>query len=110
MTAYIYKPKRKPSARYKERQKLYQMKQWKALTEWFRMNHPLCQICEEKGLTTPAEHVHHIQSPFDYGLSQSEWIARLLDEDNLMCLCRDCHNEIHGNIKNNSDNIDNFSF
>lgn len=106
--AFIYKPKKKPSARKTERQKLYQMKQWRELSAYYRMMHPLCEKCEEKGLTTPAEHVHHLLSPFDYGLSHSERINRLLDEDNLMCLCRDCHNVIHGNIKNNSSYIDTF--
>lgn len=87
----INKPKPKPSARRKERQQLYQMKQWRDLSQYFRMMHPMCQICEKN----VAEHVHHINSPFDYGLSEVEKIARLLDTDNLMALCHECHNRLH---------------
>lgn len=104
----IYKPEPKPPPRRKERQKLYQMKQWRELSKWFIMYHPLCQKCEEKGIITPSQHCHHILSPFDYGLSHTEQISRLLDEDNLMALCADCHAAEHA--KKNIQNIDIFSF
>lgn len=104
----INKPKSKPSARRKERQKLYQMKQWRQLSQWYKTHHPLCQRCEENGLVTPSEHIHHILSPFDYGLSQTERISRLLDEDNLMSLCAQCHAAEH--MKKNNPNNDTFSF
>ena len=87
----INKPKPKPSPRRKERQQLYQMKQWRDLSHYFRMTHPMCQICKKN----VSEHVHHINSPFDYGLSEVEKIARLLDPDNLMALCAECHNRLH---------------
>lgn len=87
----IKKIKPKPSPRRIERQKLYQMKQWRDLSEWFRMNNPMCQICGKN----VAEHVHHINSPFDYGISEVEKISRLLDPENLMALCAECHNKIH---------------
>lgn len=91
----INKPKPKPSQRRKDRQKMYQLKQWRELSQWYRMNHPLCEMCEANGRLTPSEHVHHILSPFDYGLSEVEKLSRLLDPDNLMALCHECHNEIH---------------
>ena len=87
----INKPKPKPSQKRKDRQKLYQLKQWRDLSQYFRMMHPMCQICEKN----VAEHVHHINSPFDYGLSEIEKLTRLLDLDNLMALCHECHNSIH---------------
>lgn len=59
------------------------------------MEHPVCQRCNEK-LTSD---VHHILSPFEYGINNDEAIRRLLDPANLICLCRDCHNEIHGNVR-----------
>lgn len=87
----IKKLKPKPSHRRIERQKLYQLKQWRDLSEHYRMEHPMCQICGKN----VAEHVHHINSPFDYGLNEMEKMFRLLDPDNLMALCADCHNRIH---------------
>lgn len=91
----INKPKPKPSHRRKERQKLYQLKQWRDLSEYYRMMHPLCECCLEQGKTTPCEHVHHINSPFDYGLSYFERLARLLDTENLIAVCQECHTELH---------------
>lgn len=91
----INKPKPKPSHRRKERQKLYQLKQWRDLSEYYRMMHPLCECCLEQGKTTPCEHVHHVNSPFDYGLAEWERLSRLLDPENLIAVCQDCHNQLH---------------
>lgn len=66
--AYITKAKKKSNNRKQERQKLYQCKQWRALSQWMRMEHPICQRCNER-LT---EAVHHKKSPFEYGLSYAE--------------------------------------
>lgn len=91
----IKKNKPKPSQRRKGRQKLYQLKQWRDLSEYYRMMHPLCEVCLEQGKTTPCVHVHHINSPFDYGLSYFERLARLLDIENLIAVCQECHTELH---------------
>lgn len=101
--AYITKAKKKPNNRKQERQKLYQNKQWRALSKWMRMEHPICMVCNEK-LT---EAVHHKKSPFEYGLSYTEKMFRLLDPDNLICVCTSCHNILHNNVKKDTDNIDN---
>lgn len=95
----INRPKRKPSNRKQQRQQLYNNKQWKTLSLWFRMENPICQMCNEK-LTSD---VHHILSPFEQGISQAEAMRRLLDPTNLICLCRNCHNFIHGNVKKKKD-------
>lgn len=91
----INRPKPKPSDRKKQRQSLYNNKQWKALSQYMRMENPICQRCND----AITEDVHHILSPFEYGLSHAEAMRRLLDPDNLICLCRNCHNILHGNIK-----------
>lgn len=95
----IKKIKRKPSPRTQERQKYYQMKQWRNLSEWYRMTHPLCELCMEHGRITPSVHCHHILSPFDTSISDVEKMARLMNPDNLMSVCADCHNFLHGNFK-----------
>ena len=91
----INKIKPKPSQRRKDRQKLYQLKQWRELSQYYRMMHPLCEVCEKQGITKPCEHVHHVLSPFDYGLSEVERLARLLDVENLIAVCQECHNALH---------------
>lgn len=94
--AQINKPtktyKTKNSDRAKERQSLYQTKSWKSLSKWFRMNNPICMQCNKQA----AVHVHHILSPFAKGLTEEEKYDRLLDLDNLLSVCQECHNELHG--------------
>lgn len=84
------------SERRKLRQSMYNTPQWKSLTKWYKQHNPLCEMCAKKGKTTPVEAVHHIESPFIDGLTDEERWDRLLDIDNLMSVCVDCHLEIHG--------------
>ena len=98
----INKPKRKHNSyRRKERQELYSMKQWKELSKWYRQLHPMCEKCAARGITRACDHVHHILSPFEPNLPPELKYERLLDVGNLMALCSDCHNEVHGNVKKN---------
>lgn len=88
----INKPKAKRNSYTRiQRQKYYQLKQWKDLSLFYRMQHPICEECEEK----PSEHTHHIISPFQPNLSENERMALLLNENNLKALCAECHQKIH---------------
>lgn len=57
---------------------------WRKLSERFRANNPLCQRCEEMGLVTPSEHVHHI-------VPIREATELRLEPKNLRALCMECH-------------------
>lgn len=100
---YIYKPAKKKNA-YQSiasdktmlRRKLYNKAAWRKLREGYLLEHPLCEICLAEGRTTAASDVHHIQSPFDDGLSDMERLYRLLDPCNLKALCQHCHGKLHG--------------
>ena len=98
--AWINKPEKKKRNSFERtetdmrqlRKKGYNNTQWKKLRETYLKNNPLCADCLAKGKITPATSVHHIKSPFkngeiNYGL--------LLDYDNLMSLCHECHGERH---------------
>ena len=54
--------------------------------------HPLCEDCLNEGKVVPAEDIHHIRSPFQNGECNK---ALLLDYNNLMALCKQCHNKRH---------------
>ena len=56
-----------------------------------RQKYPLCQDCLKKGKVVPMEEIHHIRSPFTDGLTEEEKEKRAYSEDNLVCLCRECH-------------------
>ena len=61
---------------------------WQKARLAYLRQHPICERCEVDGRVTAATLVHHIVELKDGG-------ARL-DHDNLMALCNDCHEQIHG--------------
>lgn len=81
--------------RHRERQLVYNTKQWKELRRYMVMKYPLCQDCLKEGKITPTEEVHHLKSPFRRGLSPEEKYRLAYDENNLVCLCRECHIKRH---------------
>lgn len=61
---------------------------WKALSERYRAQNPLCEICFEKGITSPSEEVHHKKTIQDRP-------DLILEKSNLQALCKSCHRQIH---------------
>ena len=74
------------------RRKAYNNTAWRKMRDTYMKEHPICEKCLEKGKITPAVDIHHKRSPFQGGEVN---YALLLDYDNLMALCKDCHGEIH---------------
>lgn len=67
----------------------YICKAWLHLrAEVMREQHYECQMCKEKGIYVPAITVHHIKP-----VREAPWLA--LTKSNLLCLCDECHYEIH---------------
>lgn len=83
---------RKETDMRKLRQQAYQNTTWRKLRDTFMKEHPICERCLAKGKITPATDVHHIKSPFRNGEVN---YSLLLDDKNLMSLCRECHGDIH---------------
>jgi len=59
---------------------------WKTVRDSYAKEHPLCERCLAEGRTTPMDEVHHIL-PVKKGGTHAR--------ENLMSLCRSCHNRIH---------------
>lgn len=77
-----------------ERRKIYNSERWKRLRAWKFTNNPLCEVCKLKDIVTPAEDIHHIVS----FMSTDDPVQRRFlayDYDNLMSLCKSCHQSIH---------------
>lgn len=72
----------------------YNSKGWKVLRNNYIRLHPLCEECLYKGISTPAEQVHH-KKEFLSGKTDDERWSLLLNPNNLMSVCRKCHSEIH---------------
>ncbi len=81
-----------------ERHKIYGSKRWvKLRAVKFAMN-PLCEKCAAEGRTTPAEDIHHIISFMSTeDPVKRRWLA--FDFDNLMSLCKRCHQAIHAGCR-----------
>ena len=78
--------------------KYYQSPFWKRMREHMMREHPLCYDCALEGRSVPAEEVHHIV-PFSTGETDEEKIQLFQSEDNLVCLCRQCHQKRHNLLR-----------
>ena len=67
----------------------YSLSVWKTMSYELRKKHEICQLCGKNKSTE----VHHI-FPF---MHQFEDVREevFLDKDNLICLCTDCHHQVH---------------
>ena len=67
----------------------YSTSVWKSISYELRKKHEICQLCGKNKSTE----VHHI-FPF---MHQFEDVREevFLDKDNLICLCTDCHHQVH---------------
>lgn len=61
--------------------------QWEKVRSLKLRRNPLCEVCEREGRVRPAEMVHHAK-PIRQG-------GAALDMDNLMSVCRACHDRLH---------------
>lgn len=95
---YIYKPKRKETIPYKHEDRgdntYYNSKYWKKLRTQYIQEHPICELCALEGKSVPADEVHH-RHFFMLGNTDEERWDLLLDPNNLMSLCKDCHHKVH---------------
>lgn len=95
----IYKRPKRTSARtddyyYAERRKIYSSARWRRLRAWKFACDPLCESCLQDGKTVPAEDIHHVVS-FMSTDDPSQRIHLAYDFDNLVSLCKKCHQSIH---------------
>lgn len=95
----IYKTKKetkKPEGNeyYNERRRIYDSARWRRLSRLKLRQCPLCELCKERGAITPAEDVHHIV-PFMEGKDSVERNSLAYSYENLLSLCKKCHQSIH---------------
>ena len=84
------KPREKNKGK-RDYQKVYQKRRWTRLRLEKLRETPLCERCNDMGLVTIADQVHHrvkfdVSSPVETGA---------YDYDNLESLCGDCHVDEH---------------
>ena len=78
----------------KDKQTIYNSREWRELrTRKLRAN-PLCELCQQKGIVTAAHQVHHIH-PIEDSHSVQEMRKWAFMYENLQSLCDQCHAYIH---------------
>ena len=97
MTA-IQKPRKFKNENTERKKKLYNTQAWKNLSMIYKQEQPLCECCKIDGKTSSVEEVHHLIK-FDDQEKEEVRSMLLLDKDNLISLCKDCHQKYHKNPK-----------
>lgn len=92
---------RLPKKSYPKREKakeiydnIYNTALWRSIRSAYLMEHPLCELCEQQGKTTPASEVHHVRE-ISTGNTVEEMKEIGFDYSNLCALCDDCHTRLH---------------
>lgn len=67
---------------------------WKKLSKKILAERPQCELCKIRGLENKSEQVHHVIK-YDQQLEEGLGELLLLDEDNLIAICKKCHQKIH---------------
>lgn len=94
----IYKPGKKSQNKGNnydaKRRAIYNSERWHRLRALKFADSPLCEKCLQEGKVVPAEDIHHVVSFMSTeDKSKRLWLA--YDYDNLMSLCKECHQKIH---------------
>lgn len=76
----------------------YNSSAWHSLRNDYYVRNPLCEVCMTHNVVRVAEHIHHKQ-PFLSGINDNERWQLLLDEQNLISVCADCHSKLHSKMK-----------
>jgi 5-methylcytosine-specific restriction protein A len=90
--------KRKTNNNIIQSAKYYNSKSWYVLRNSYIHYHPLCELCLKDNKVTAAEEIHHIK-PFMTGVTEEQRWSLLLDKNNLMSLCKECHINIHKKMR-----------
>lgn len=94
----IYKPNKnmqKNNNQYdSERRKICNSERWRRLHVWKFASDPLCEMCLKEDKVVPAEDIHHIVS-FMSTDDPEQRISLAYDYENLMSLCKQCHQKVH---------------
>ena len=82
----------------RDKQEIYNSREWRELRVEKLRDKPLCQMCEEKQRYVSAHCVHHIM-PIETAATMEEMRRLAFNPANLMSLCDECHHKIHEEMR-----------
>lgn len=75
----------------------YNARRWRKISKAYALTqHNLCEQCLKHGKVRPYDIVHHKKHLNELTMNDYEIAYGF---NNLMCVCIECHNAIHNNIK-----------
>lgn len=81
--------------------RLIQSTRWRQLRQSMLTEHPLCELCLERGLYVSATEVHH-KEPCETATSDADMERLMFTPSNLQCLCHQCHQDEHRRLRSRS--------
>ena len=86
----------------KDKATIYNSREWRVLSDEYKRQHPLCEMCIEegqakgirRGYVTSAHCVHH-KVPIETATTMAEMRQLAFDWNNLQSLCRRHHHMVH---------------
>lgn len=92
---FLKKPTKtiKTSFNREDRNKIYHSTKWQKLRSAKLLTDPLCEMCLQNDIITPAEDIHHKDSFMNY--TGNTRLYKAFDFSNLMSICKECHGKIH---------------
>ena len=87
----------KPYQRDPESQRFYQSERWRRVRKLKLSSSPLCEVCQLKGVVTPATMVHH-SIPVREGMEDALIMVYLVS------CCIACHNSLESELEARKDN------
>lgn len=85
----------------KDKQKIYNSREWKLVRAAKLERSPLCEVCRDKGLAVSAQAVHHI-IPIETATNFTEMKELAFRYTNLLSVCFSCHSKIHEALRSRS--------
>ena len=85
----------------KDKQRIYNSREWRLLRDQKRRANPLCELCLANGKVVPTQAIHH-KIPIETAQSFDEMKRLAFRYDNLQSLCYKCHSEIHQAMKSHT--------
>lgn len=85
-------------------QQWVQSQRWRNLRNWYIVEHPWCERCQQNGVINDAEVVHHIR-PVESVPGDAAREQLMFNPNNLKSLCKQCHVEVHIALRSSSPQV-----
>jgi 5-methylcytosine-specific restriction endonuclease McrA len=97
-TITLHRKKPEITLNKKVYQEIYSDPRWISIRTYKTKENPLCEKCEELGIVTIMDEVHH-KIPFQKGKTAQEIERLAFDIDNVISVCASCHHKLHQGLR-----------